>query len=218
MAVQEDTRSQAGAAPRHLLCTATSGYFTSLNHAWQEVLGWTEEELMSRPFTDFVHPRDRQRTLEVALQVGRPGYEVVGFENRYRGRDGRWHWLHWTARSDGHRWIAVATDISEEVEIGAAIARQAAAVAPAPQAAPPARAPGVDIGRTPARPAPVIAARIVYVLIVLVMLAAAIGLIRISGIVGFQESDPAWSEQQGPPSMHGPANQPGLPPGRGPLD
>ena len=50
---------------RDLLCTVNSdGYFTSLNSGWERVLGWTREELMSRPVVDFIHPSDRQRTAD----------------------------------------------------------------------------------------------------------------------------------------------------------
>ena len=68
-----------------LLCRATfEGYFVQLNDAWEETLGWTKEELMSRPFVEFVHPDDRERTRDrnVNFRAGRP--TDVGFTNRYR--------------------------------------------------------------------------------------------------------------------------------------
>src|SRR5919204_698005 len=101
-----------------LICTAGSdGRFTSLNAAWTQLLGWTREELMSRPFIDFVHPSDRERTLKEAEKLGRADYEVVDFENRYRARGGNLRWLRWSARSDGETWFAVAFDITEEKEL-----------------------------------------------------------------------------------------------------
>jgi PAS domain S-box-containing protein len=103
---------------RDLLCTADAqGRFTSLSGGWEELLGWSSEELMSRPFVDFVHPADRERTLEQAAQVGRAGHEIVGFENRYRARGGEWRWLRWSARSDGESWFAVATDVTERKQM-----------------------------------------------------------------------------------------------------
>jgi PAS domain S-box-containing protein len=102
---------------RDLLCTAdANGYFTSLNAGWERVLGWTRDELMSRPFIDFVHPADREATLAQALKLTRHDYEIVNFENRYRGRGGGWRWLRWSARSDGDTWFAVAFDVTEEKE------------------------------------------------------------------------------------------------------
>jgi PAS domain S-box-containing protein len=103
---------------RDLLCTAdASGRFTSLSGDWERLLGWTPEELMSRPYVDFVHPADRKSTLEQSAQVGAAGHEIVRFENRYRARGGGWLWLRWSARSDGEAWFAVATDITERKEM-----------------------------------------------------------------------------------------------------
>src|ERR671934_1260475 len=100
-----------------LICTAGSdGRFTSLNAAWTQLLGWTREELMSRPFIDFVHPSDRERTLQESAKLSYPDYEVVNFENRYRARGGGWRWLRWSARADGERWFAVAFDVTDEKE------------------------------------------------------------------------------------------------------
>ncbi len=103
---------------RDLLCTVNSeGYFTSLNSGWERALGWTREELMSRPVVDFVHPSDRERTVAELSEVTRPDYEVVNFENRYRARGGGWRWLRWSARADGEMWFAVAFDVTEQKEI-----------------------------------------------------------------------------------------------------
>jgi PAS domain S-box-containing protein len=113
--------AQAGGSGFHierdLLCTVNAdGYFTSLNSGWERILGWTREELMSRPVLDFVHPSDRERTVAELSHVERPDYEVVNFENRYRARGGGWRWLRWSARADGERWFAVAFDVTDEKE------------------------------------------------------------------------------------------------------
>lgn len=102
---------------RDLLCTVNSdGYFTSLNSGWERVLGWTREELQSRPIIDFIHPADRERTVTELAKVTRTDYEVVNFENRYRARGGGWRWLRWSARTDGENWYAVAFDITQDKE------------------------------------------------------------------------------------------------------
>ena len=47
-----------------LLCFLDfSGHFKRLNPAWETTLGFTRQELMSKPFIEFVHPDDRERTL-----------------------------------------------------------------------------------------------------------------------------------------------------------
>lgn len=63
------------------------GHFARLNPAWERTLGFTREELMSRPFIEFVHPDDRVRTLEQNGKV-RSGEQALGFENRYICKDG----------------------------------------------------------------------------------------------------------------------------------
>ena len=58
---------------RDLLATVdANGYFTSLNTAWERVLGWTRGELMARPLIEFVHPDDRERTAEESRKVNLP--------------------------------------------------------------------------------------------------------------------------------------------------
>src|ERR1700712_2750432 len=46
-----------------LCCLDFNGHFKRLNPAWERTLGFTIAELKSRPFLEFVHPDDRERTL-----------------------------------------------------------------------------------------------------------------------------------------------------------
>ena len=91
-----------------------NGYFKRLNPAWERTLGFTREELMSRPFIEFVHPDDRERTLEQNAQV-RAGGQALGFENRYLCKDGSYRWFRWNAAPDmGDNVIySVARDITD---------------------------------------------------------------------------------------------------------
>jgi diguanylate cyclase (GGDEF)-like protein/PAS domain S-box-containing protein len=96
-----------------LVEASLDGYFTRLSQRWEHCLGWTREELMSRPFREFIHPDDLESTMVRAVALDeRPG-EVINFENRYRAKDGSWRWLLWSARSDEQRKYAVAKDITE---------------------------------------------------------------------------------------------------------
>jgi PAS domain S-box-containing protein len=99
-----------------LLCIAdSSGRFTRLNPAWQEVLGWTPEELTAVPYADFVHPDDRATTSIETTNL-RAGGQVFNFENRYRHKDGSYRWLSWkaAAQADGAVVYATARDITEQ--------------------------------------------------------------------------------------------------------
>jgi PAS domain S-box-containing protein len=98
-----------------MLCIAHfSGSFKRLNAAWEKTLGFTREELQSRPMFDFVHPEDLQRTLDQNRKV-RSGGQALGFENRYRCKDGSYRWLLWNATADLDRQViySVARDITE---------------------------------------------------------------------------------------------------------
>jgi PAS domain S-box-containing protein len=90
-----------------------NGYFKRLNPAWERTLGFTREELMSRPFIEFVHPDDRERTLKQNAQV-RGGGQALSFENRYLCKDGSFRWLHWNAAPDSTEKViySVARDIT----------------------------------------------------------------------------------------------------------
>lgn len=99
---------------RDLLCTIGSdGLFLSLNTAWETTLGWSRDELMSRPALDFVHPNDVDRTRREMERVSERDRELTAFENRYRTADGEYRWLHWNARSDGETWFALVLDVTE---------------------------------------------------------------------------------------------------------
>jgi PAS domain S-box-containing protein len=98
-----------------LLCLlGFDGYFKRLNPAWERTLGYSRAELMSRPFIEFVHPDDRERTLRQNREV-RAGGQALAFENRYLCKDGGFRWLLWNAAPDtGMATIySVARDITE---------------------------------------------------------------------------------------------------------
>ena len=101
-----------------LCCLDFTGYFKRLNPAWEQALGFTIQELMSRPFIDFVHPDDRERTLKQNRAV-RTGGQARAFENRYMCKDGSYRWLLWNAAPDSdHRVIySAARDITERKRV-----------------------------------------------------------------------------------------------------
>jgi diguanylate cyclase (GGDEF)-like protein/PAS domain S-box-containing protein len=99
-----------------LLATVSlDGYFTLLNPAWEQALGWSREELLSKPIQEFIHPDDVEQTLTLMLTGNnRPAY-LENFTNRYRHQDGSWRWLLWSARCDGDTWYAAAKDVTDRM-------------------------------------------------------------------------------------------------------
>ena len=98
-----------------MICIAgMDGYFKYLNPAWEKTLGYTDEELMSRPFLDFIHPDDRANTTREVASLA-AGRHTVNFENRYTHKDGSIRHFSWmvTPFPDEERMYAVARDITE---------------------------------------------------------------------------------------------------------
>ena len=98
-----------------MACIAsTEGHFLKINPMWQAALGYTEQEILTTPFLDFIHPDDRDTTMQqVALQMA--GELTVQFSNRYRCKDGSYKWLEWRATPaiDKTLLFALARDTTE---------------------------------------------------------------------------------------------------------
>lgn len=102
-----------------LLCVAGyDGVFKRLNPAWRQTLGFTEAELMARPYLDFIHPDDRAATVAEAVKLTQ-GTKVVHFRNRYQCKDGSYRWLAWSAMSTASEELifAMARDVTPEVHL-----------------------------------------------------------------------------------------------------
>ncbi len=98
-----------------LICVAgLDGYFKRVNPAFQNVLGYRPEELLARPFVDFVHPDDVAATM-AELRRLRRGEPAILFENRYRAKDGVYKSLEWCATPVAGEPIvyAIARDITD---------------------------------------------------------------------------------------------------------
>jgi len=118
-----------------MLCVAGfDGYFKQLNPAWQRTLGWTVEELMSLPCMNYIHPEDRELTMETLTPNPgggpSPGVDVITFENRYACKDGSYKWLSWNSHLslDDQLIVGVARDITEQRQAGETRAMLAAIV------------------------------------------------------------------------------------------
>jgi PAS domain S-box-containing protein len=105
-----------------LLCTRCSdGYFRELNSVWKSTLGWTLDELRSRPWIDFVHPDDVAFTFDMERECHtvRASHTPIQLKNRYRCRDGSYRWLSW--RLSGYEnglSYGIAQDVTESKWLG----------------------------------------------------------------------------------------------------
>lgn len=98
-----------------LLCiTDVNGYFKWLNPAWQTLLGYDIEEMLSYSFLELVHPEDVDSTLAEIEKLGSDN-KTLYFENRFRCQDGSYKWLAWAIASVSESGLLykMAMDITE---------------------------------------------------------------------------------------------------------
>jgi PAS domain S-box-containing protein len=86
-----------------------------VNSNFSRVLGYSEKELLSRPFFDFVHPDDREKSTAELEKLSR-GLPVVHFRNRYKDAYGNYRCFLWSAKSIPAEGVifAVARDVTDE--------------------------------------------------------------------------------------------------------
>jgi PAS domain S-box-containing protein len=90
------------------------GYFKRVNPAWERLSGWTPEDLMSKPYAEFIHPDDRERTLAEAARLAEHGAATNDFELRFVTRDRGLKWILFSAQGIPEEQViyAVGKDIT----------------------------------------------------------------------------------------------------------
>jgi PAS domain S-box-containing protein len=94
------------------------GTFVKINHAWEKILGYSREELLSMPFLSFIHPDDVESTAKEFEEIIK-GKITASFTNRYISSSGEYRWLNWTSKYNTKEKLiyAVARDITEKREM-----------------------------------------------------------------------------------------------------
>jgi PAS domain S-box-containing protein len=91
-----------------------NGYFKVVNDSFVKVLGYTREELLSRPFIEFIHPDDIEITSSTfkTLALISP---VTDFENRYVKKNGEFVIMQWKSNlNTGNDLVySIARDITD---------------------------------------------------------------------------------------------------------
>ncbi|MFN5845439.1 MAG: PAS domain-containing protein, partial [Flavobacteriia bacterium] len=102
---------------RDLVCIAGfDGYFKIINPAFVNLLGYSREEILGRPFVEFTHPDDVERTAQESSMMLSKGISTVQFENRYISKSGKVIHLQWNSSLDveNQNIFAIARDITEK--------------------------------------------------------------------------------------------------------
>lgn len=80
-----------------LLCIAGyDGFFKRINPSVSKLLGYSIEELYSKPIDEFIHPHDRHITGKWRFELTKSN-PLYNFENRYITKSGETVWLSWTS-------------------------------------------------------------------------------------------------------------------------
>lgn len=87
-----------------------------VNNEVVRITGRTEEELLSKPFLEFIHPEDREASMK-ALAVLAEGKPIIGFRNRHLTADGDCRIFEWMGTPDTERKLiyAMARDVTEQI-------------------------------------------------------------------------------------------------------
>jgi PAS domain S-box-containing protein len=101
----------------HLLSVIdmADGRFLRVNPSWFLRLGWAEDEMIGRPYADFVHPEDLAASFSTFEEV-KLGLPVLEFENRYRAKNGSYEWLSWVAVPEGGKLYSTTRLVTAEKE------------------------------------------------------------------------------------------------------
>ena len=96
------------------LCVGnTSGLFEILSPAFSRELGFSEEELKSKPFFNFIHEEDVDKTKNEIDRLAH-GITSINFETRFKCKNGGYKLLNWNASPDQETGLiyAIARDIT----------------------------------------------------------------------------------------------------------
>jgi PAS domain S-box-containing protein len=118
-------------SPDLITVAGFDGFWKRVNPAFETDLGYTEREAFARPYLEFVHPDDRDRSEAEALRL-LGGETVLAFENRLVCKDGSYRWIEWAVTpvlEDGLLY-GVGRDVTDrrqaETELERLVGEQAA--------------------------------------------------------------------------------------------
>ncbi|GAB3169376.1 PAS domain S-box protein [Telluribacter humicola] len=121
---EDELNSFFNYSPDILCVFGTDGYFKKINAAATTILDYSREELLSRPYTSFVHPDDRgpaQAAIEKLRKLASVGY----YETRYITSKGEVKCIAWTGTTMGDEGIiiAIGRDITDKKKLEEQVGR-----------------------------------------------------------------------------------------------
>jgi PAS domain S-box-containing protein len=101
------------------------GYYVKINPAFHDLLGYEEVEIMSHPFTHFIHPDDVSLTNKEYSQVTKGKRNHV-IENRLRNQHGEYQWISWSSiiTDENGSFYSCGQNITEQKKLKALLTKK----------------------------------------------------------------------------------------------
>jgi len=119
---ETDQRQINNSLPVLIATAGLDGYYKEVNPAFERLLGWSEQESLSRPFFEFIHPDDHAAATERfgRLESGEP---ITDFVDRNICKDGSYRWINWTVIPVPNRGVifGIGHDITDRKQAETAL-------------------------------------------------------------------------------------------------
>ncbi len=79
-------------SPNLIAVVGLDGFIKKINPSFENKFGYSEDEILTKPFTDFIHPDDLGKTYEAIEKLSVDGSD---FEIRCLKKDGQYLWISW---------------------------------------------------------------------------------------------------------------------------
>lgn len=115
---EADDRQIKNSLPVLVATAGLDGYYRKVNAAFEQILGWSEQESLSRPFIEFIVPEDRTLAAK-ALAGMRSGEPAINVVDRNICKDGSYRWINWVVIPVPGRDVVfgIGQDITEQRRI-----------------------------------------------------------------------------------------------------
>jgi PAS domain S-box-containing protein len=106
------------------MITGANGDFQWVSPTFESILGWTPEEMIAHPWTEFIHPEDEPVSLSETATLC-SNHQPFKFETRYRHKNGSYRWFLWNAQFclEEQAIYAAAVDITDRKQAEAALCK-----------------------------------------------------------------------------------------------
>jgi PAS domain S-box-containing protein len=90
---------------------SVDGFFKNVNPAFQKILGYSEEEFLTRSYMDYIHPDDIASTADEVNRLA-SGHTTNDFVNRYLCKNGEYKWIEWNVTPVGALLYATGRELT----------------------------------------------------------------------------------------------------------